>query len=967
LRLSHPIRLVSAIALAIGLVWLAVAAGATAALALEPVSIAGEDTAVDLTSAVEFHSQQSASLKVSTAPDRDRIVRRIEVRARNAADLSHWAVFALANNTNEQIDRLIVAPRYRLVGSGVFWPDLDSARIAAITPSEGFSLEPLEDREADAFLITLDPGAVVTLIAELRTPKLPKLYLWAPEAYKDTINSYTLYRGIVLGISGLLAVFLTILFVVRGTAMFPAAAALAWSVLAYVCVDFGFLDRILSVGASGQPVWRAAAEVAIATSLIIFFYAYLNLNRWHRYFSIVAIAWLLSLALLIGVAIVLPDVAAGIARLSIGASCLAAALLIVWMTAKGYDRAVMLIPTWTLALAWLYGAGMTVTGALSNDVVQAALAGGLVLIVMLLGFTVMQYAFAGGALAQGLVSNVERQAMALTGSGYIVWDWDAARDFIHVGEEAAHALGLPDRALNGPVKTWIALLHPNDRDRFRSALDAMSDHKRGRLSLTLRLRGDNGQYHWFNLKARPLLGIDGEVIRCVGTVADVTDSKTAEERLLRDSVHDNLTGLANRQLFVTRLEAVMAIARRNAAARPSVFHVNIDNFRDINARHGFGVGDTILLTVARRLTRLLRDGDSLARLGADQFAILLISETAADKIAAFGESIRRMIKAPVQFAGEEIELSSSIGISTWTADHTEADAPMRDAELAMLHAKRFGGNRIEPFRPAFRAAKDERTILSEDLSQAVARRQLTVAYQPIFRLAGRTIAGFEALVRWQHPRLGLVLPVDFIPLAERSGAINEIGAHVLETAAQDFKRILQRTGEAGLFVAVNISSRELLRHDLVNDVDAAVKKAGIPPQMLRMEITESLAMENPENSSDVLSRIRALGVGLSLDDFGTGYSSLAYLMRFPVDTLKIDKSFVQARDRKERLVVLRAIVAMAQGLGQKVVAEGIEYESDVTELMQMGCQFGQGFLFGDALPIDKVEAMLTREFKMAGQ
>jgi diguanylate cyclase (GGDEF)-like protein/PAS domain S-box-containing protein len=946
---------------------LAAFASLRTAAALEPVSVGVEDKAVDLTSAVELQSQQSDSLKVSTAPDRDGIVRRIEVRARNAGELAHWAIFALANNTNEQIDRVIVAPRYRLVGSGVFWPDLDSARISTITPSEGFSLESLVDREADAFLITLDPGAVVTLIAELRTPKLPKLYLWSPEAYKDTVNSYTLYQGIVLGISGLLAVFLTILFVVRGTAMFPAAAALAWSVLAYVCVDFGFLDRILAVGASGQPVWRAAAEVMVAASLIIFFYAYLNLNRWHRHFSILAIVWLLALAILLAVAVVLPDVAAGIARLSIAASCIAGGLLIAFMTMRGYDRAVMLIPTWTLALAWLYGAGMTVTGALSNDVVQAALAGGLVLIVMLLGFTVMQYAFAGGALAQGLVSNVERQAMALTGSGYIVWDWDASRDFIHVGDEAAHALGLPDRALNGPVKTWLALLHPNDRDRFRSALDAMVDHKRGRLALTLRLRGDNGQFHWFNLKARPLLGIDGEVIRCVGTIADVTDAKVAEERLLRDSVHDNLTGLPNRQLFLNRLEALMAVARRNPAAQPSVFHINIDNFRDINARHGFGVGDTMLLTVARRLARLLRDGDSLARLGADQFAILLVSETAADKIAAFGESIRRMIKAPIQFAGEEIELSTSIGISTRTVESADAEGTMRDAELAMLHAKRFGGNRIEPYRPAFRAAKDERTILSEDLRQAVTRRQLSVVYQPIYRLAGRAIAGFEALVRWQHPRLGQVSPADFIPLAERSGAINEIGAYMLETAAQDFKRILQRTGEAGLFVAINISSRELLRHDLVTEVDNAVKKAAIPPQMLRLEITETLAMENPENSSDVLQRLRSLGVGVSLDDFGTGYSSLAYLLRFPVDMLKIDKSFVQARNRKERLVVLKAIVAMAQGLGQKVVAEGIEFESDVTELMAMGCQFGQGYLFGEAVPIDKVEAMVGREFKMAGQ
>ncbi|HSO47650.1 MAG TPA: 7TM-DISM domain-containing protein, partial [Rhizobiaceae bacterium] len=212
------------------------------ALALEPLSVSKDEAAIDLTNSIDLQLRQPGSLKVSTAPDRDGIVRRVEVRPKLSEDASNWAVFALANDSNEQIDRLIVAPHYRLVGSGIFWPDLDSQRIGSITPSEGFSLEPREDREADVFLITLDPGAVITLIAELKSPSLPKLYLWEPDAYKDTINSYTLYRGIVIGISGLLAVFLTILFVVKRSAMFPAAAALAWGVLAYVCVDFGFWD-----------------------------------------------------------------------------------------------------------------------------------------------------------------------------------------------------------------------------------------------------------------------------------------------------------------------------------------------------------------------------------------------------------------------------------------------------------------------------------------------------------------------------------------------------------------------------------------------------------------------------------------------------------------------------------------------------------------------------------------------------
>jgi len=937
------------------------------AAALEPVSVSRDDPAIDLSSAVEFHSQQSESIRVSTAPDRDGIVRRVEVRAKNPESVTNWAVFALANNTNEQIDRLIVAPHYRMVGSGLFWPDLDSSRIASITPSEGFSLEPEEDREADSFLVTLDPGAVVTFVAELNSDRLPALDLWDPEAYKDTVNSYTLYRGIVLGISGLLAVFLTILFVVKGTAIFPATAALAWGVLAYVCVDFGFWDRVVSINTSSLPLWRAGTEVFLAAALVIFLYAYLNLNRWHTQFSSVAIGWLLSLIVLLGVAVVLPDIASGIARVSFGLTGVAGAGLIVYMSLHRYDRAVMLIPTWLLMLAWLAGSWLTVTGRLSNDIIQPALGGGLVLLVMLLGFTVMQYAFAGGALAEGLVSDAERQALALTGAGYTVWDWDATRDIIHCGPDAARALGLDERALNGPSRNWTSLIHPNDRDRFRATLEAIVERKRGRISQTFRLRAGGGQYHWFDLRGRPLLGVDGEVIRCVGTVVDVTEAKNAEERLLFDSVHDNLTGLENRQLLLNRLDTVVSIARRNNSIRPSIFHVNVDHFREINGRLGIGVGDTILLTVARRLGRLLREGDSLARVGGDQFAILLISESAPDKIAAFADAIRRSLKAPIQFAGEEIVLTASIGIATWSQEHREPADVMRDAELAMLHAKRFGGNRIEPFRPAFRTGKDEITVLLEELKEAIGRKQISVAYQPIVRLEDRGVAGFEALVRWNHPKLGNVPAADFVPIAERSGLINQIGYHVLETATRDFKKIADATGNSDIFVSVNISSREVLRHDIVNDIANVLKRSGLPPQMLQMELTESLVMENPENSTEVLNRIRALGVGLSMDDFGTGYSSLAYLTRFPFDTIKIDKSFVQARERKERLIVLRSIVAMAHGLDKELIAEGIEFESDLAELIELGCEYGQGFLFGDAIPAAEVGTLLAEEYKLAGQ
>lgn len=371
------------------------------AQAAEPVKISRDDTALDLTATTEIYANQGEAFQVSTAAGADGIRRRIEVRASSENHQGDWAVFALANVSEEQLERVIVAPHFRLVNSKLFWPDLGSQRISAITPSEGFALDRQPSDEADVFRITLNPGAVITFVAELSTPELPQIYLWEPNAYKDTINAFTLYRGIVLGIAGLLAVFLTILFVVKGTSMLPATAALAWAVLGYICVDFGFLGKLISVASADQRIWRACAEVALASSFVIFLFTYLNLNRWHAHLGYATLAWVLGLALLFGVAIYDPSIAAGIARLSFALTATMGLLLIIYLGFNRYDRAILLVPAWALILVWLFGAWLTVTGRLDNDIIQPALGGGLVLIVLLIGFTVMQHALPAAPSSRG--------------------------------------------------------------------------------------------------------------------------------------------------------------------------------------------------------------------------------------------------------------------------------------------------------------------------------------------------------------------------------------------------------------------------------------------------------------------------------------------------------------------------------------------------------------------------------------
>ncbi|CDX55504.1 PAS/PAC and periplasmic/7TM domain sensor-containing diguanylate cyclase/phosphodiesterase [Mesorhizobium plurifarium] len=933
------------------------------AFAVEPIKIARDDKALDLSGAVEIYRNQGENFQVSTAPGPDGIVRRIEVEANDARSSGDWAVFALANTTDQQLDRLIVAPHFRLVNSGIFWPDLGSTRIAAITPSEGFALDRQTSPDADVFRVTLNPGTVVTFIAELASPKLPQVYLWEPDSYKDSVNSYTLFRGIVIGISGLLALFLTILFVVKGTSMFPATAALAWAVLAYICVDFGFLNKIIEISPGNEQIWRAGTEVALAGTFVVFLFAYLNLNRWHGHFSYGALVWILGLLLIAGVAIVDPAVAAGIARISFAATALTGLGLIIFLGIRGYDRAIMLVPSWVMVLLWLCGSWMAITGMLDNDIAQPALGGGLILIILLIGFTVMQHAFAGGALHQGLFSDLERQALAVAGSGDIVWDWDVLRDRVVTKPDISLQLGLAPNSLGGAARNWLPALHADDRDTFRTTLDVVLEHRRGKVAQNFRLRGADGHYHWFSLRARPVIGSDGEVIRCVGTMVDVTEQKKSEERLLHDAVHDNLTGLPNRELFMNRLEAIISIARTEDKVRPTVFIIDIDRFKQVNDGLGISAGDTILLTVARRLHRLLKPKDSLSRFAGDQFALMLLSEQDPARIAAIADAIKHAINNPITFAKREIVLTASIGLITWTTAQTSAEDMVKDAELAMHQAKRFGGDRIEPFRPAFRTVGTDRLQFESDLRRAIERREFTLAYQPIVRLEDGSVAGFEALLRWDHPRRGMIPPGDFIPVAENCGLIVQLGLFAMQQAAEDLASWQKQIGDAPLSVSVNLSSRQLIRRDLVSDVRSVIARANLKPRCFRLELTESLVMDNPEQTAHVLTKLKQLGIGLSLDDFGTGYSSLSYLTRFPFDTIKIDKSFVDDATPK-RAVLLKSMVNMAHELGLSVVAEGISDESDALELRQMGCEYVQSFMFGAPMPGDQVLKTLREQYPL---
>jgi diguanylate cyclase (GGDEF)-like protein len=482
-----------------------------------------------------------------------------------------------------------------------------------------------------------------------------------------------------------------------------------------------------------------------------------------------------------------------------------------------------------------------------------------------------------------------------------------------------------------------------------------------------RLRGPDGHYLWFSLRARPVVATDGEVVRLVGTLSDVTEVKNAEERLLFDAVHDNLTGLPNRELFLDRLEAAFGFARSDSSIRPTVMVIDIDRFKQVNDSVGIAVGDSILLTIARRLGRLLKPQDTLARLAGDQFALILMSEKEPARIVAFAETLRRTLRAPIVFNEREIFLTASMGLALADSQPHRTEEVLKDAELAMYYAKRIGGDRIEVFKPAMRARKTDRLTMESELRRAIEREEIVILYQPIVRLEDRAIAGFEALARWDHPKMGRLSPAEFISIAEEIGLIVDLGLFVLDRAAKQLAAWQRHAkSEEPVFVSVNISSRQLLRHDLIHDLRTVLARSSIARGTLKLELTESLVMENPEHAAQMLTRMRELGAGLALDDFGTGHSSLAYLQRFPFDTIKIDQSFVRTTSRGTRPVILRSIVAMAHDLGMDVVAEGAETDSDAVELYQLGCEYAQGYAFGEPMEADKAGKLIGSEASVGG-
>ncbi|GMR11481.1 MAG: hypothetical protein BMS9Abin28_2314 [Anaerolineae bacterium] len=561
---------------------------------------------------------------------------------------------------------------------------------------------------------------------------------------------------------------------------------------------------------------------------------------------------------------------------------------------------------------------------------------------------------------EDLRASEERYALAANAANDGLWDLDLTTQNVYYSPRWKSMLGYDDDEVSDSTQEWFSRVHPEDLADFNAAIGKHIQGETPQFESEHRMLHKDGSYRRMLTRGLAMRYDEGKAYRIAGSQTDITERKRAEEQLLYDAFHDGLTGLPNRALFTDRLDRALERAKRRDDFTVAVLFIDLDRFKVVNDSLGHMTGDQLLIGVARRLESVLRHVDTVARLGGDEFVILLEDIEDINHATQTAERIQAMLREPFNLDESEVFTSVSIGISVSSAGYDRAEDIIRDADIAMYRAKSTGKARYELFDEAMHGRAVELLKLETDLRKAVDREEFRLYYQPIVSLESGEVVGFEALIRWMHPARGLTYPAAFLPLAEETGLTALMGNWTLREACSQLKS--WQNGPAlgrDLWVSVNLSSRQLLEPDLTRVVAQTLSEAQIDPASLQLEVTEGIIMDDPEAATAVLIGLRALGVRLPIDDFGTGYSSLAYLHRFPISSLKIDKSFVKNLESGgEDEVIVRTIVNLAHNLDMDVIAEGVETEEQRLSLKALGCEYGQGFLFSKAVPAEEATALL---------
>jgi diguanylate cyclase (GGDEF)-like protein/PAS domain S-box-containing protein len=559
-----------------------------------------------------------------------------------------------------------------------------------------------------------------------------------------------------------------------------------------------------------------------------------------------------------------------------------------------------------------------------------------------------------------------RYALALAGANDGIWDWDFTTQAVFYSDRWKSMLGESAGNITATGEEWFKRIHPDDHDRVKRDLEAHIQGRSDQFNSEYRMMHADGQYRWMLSRGVAVRDAGGKALRAAGSQTDITDRKLAEARLRHDALHDSLTGLANRALLMDRISHSLQHAKRDLHQSFAVIFLDLDRFKVINDSLGHAAGDQLLIELGKRLEAALRTSDTLsrtephhlARLGGDEFVALL------DGICSPADALRvadRLEKATAQaftVGGQEVFVSASIGVALSNGNYSSADDILRDADTALYDAKNNGRGSYRLFDPQMHASAMRRLSMENELRRAVERGELQLFYQPVQSIKTGQMVEVEALVRWEHPKRGMILPSEFIPLAEETGLIIPMGNWALQEACRQIKLWqTQMPHHRDLAVAVNVSGCQFARAEMSDQVIRALADSGLHARQLKLEITETSIMEIGDSALAKLNTLRDMGVQFHLDDFGTGYSSLSYLHRMPIEALKIDRSFIAALGADSTgASIVEGIIALAHSMNIRVIAEGVENETQLAKLTSLGCDYAQGYLFSKPLsPGDFVE------------
>ncbi len=563
---------------------------------------------------------------------------------------------------------------------------------------------------------------------------------------------------------------------------------------------------------------------------------------------------------------------------------------------------------------------------------------------------------------QALAHSEERYALAAKGSNDGLWDWDLRTNEVYYSPRWRSILGYEEHEIGTTPQAWTALIDFADVTQFQADMAFHLAGQTAQLHNEHRVTTKSGEVRWVLCRGIAVRDEQGEAVRIAGSLSDITKQKASESALLQQAQHDKLTGLPNRSLFMEIIRTSLARSKRSDDYKFAVLFLDFDRFKVINDSLGHEFGDMLLINIAQQLRVQLRTVDTAARLGGDEFVVLL---DGIDGIAGAIDVANRLLgrfSQPHNLKGHEVISTASIGIVTSEGEYHRADELIRDADTAMYQAKASGKARYVVFDERMHAQALQRLNLEKDMRRAIFLGQMRLVYQPIVDLENGSLRGFEALIRWDHPELGEVNPEQFIQIAEETGEIVAIGCWVIEQACEQLVAWKQQHLNAStLFININVSKRQIAQPDIAKILAQVFKDTGVNPCDVKLEITESVIMDDRHGITPALDEIRSLGVQLAMDDFGTGHSSLSCLHRFPIDVLKIDREFIMNMEQRiEYTAVIQAIVTLAHTLGISVVAEGLETAEQVAQLQALECDHAQGYYFAKPLtPQDAGEYILN--------